>query len=101
MGRRLERAVYTVDLLRSLLVDVGEHDYLSRLHQSALLPAGTGRRRCAARAGQRPGWRPPALTRRWQGQLEGARCGETPARGGTCKGALFFLYSFPNTPRVM
>jgi uncharacterized alpha-E superfamily protein len=26
MGRRLERAVYTVDLLRSLLVDVGEHE---------------------------------------------------------------------------
>src|SRR5262249_15795475 len=25
MGRRLERAVYTVDLLRSLLVEVGEH----------------------------------------------------------------------------
>jgi uncharacterized circularly permuted ATP-grasp superfamily protein/uncharacterized alpha-E superfamily protein len=26
MGRRLERAVYTVDLLRSLLVEVGEHE---------------------------------------------------------------------------
>ena len=26
MGRRLERAMYTVDLLRSLLVDVGEHE---------------------------------------------------------------------------
>src|SRR4029453_18913363 len=26
MGRRLERAVYAVDLLRSMLVEVGEHE---------------------------------------------------------------------------
>src|SRR5262245_51925156 len=95
MGRRVERAVYTVDLLRRLLVDVGEHDYVSRVHQSAWLRAGACRRRGARRAWLRLGWRPPALARRWRGRLEGARCGETPARGGTCKGALFFLYSFP------
>jgi hypothetical protein len=76
--------------------------YLSRLHQSALLRAGACRRRGARRAWLRPGWRPPALARRWRGQLEGARCGETPARGGTCKGALFFLYSFhvPSTVKL-
>src|SRR5262245_54101004 len=74
---------------------------LSRLHQSALpqpsapvcVVAGLRVPPGVRRAWLRPGWRPPALARRWRGQREEARCGETPARGGTCKGALFFLYS--------
>src|SRR4029453_3030137 len=55
------------------------------------------RRRGARRAWLRPGWRPPALARRWRGELEGARWGGTPARGATCKGVLFFLYP-PSPP---
>src|SRR4029450_10126918 len=44
---------------------------------------------CVAAAGLAASCARPSLA----GAAEGGACGETTARGGTCKGALFFLYS--------